>query len=168
VAQADEKVIAQNRQTVKKWLLEQQYSIEREGRDPGQAWAIYAVEVDRSFKFAASQPAGRPEVIAAAVTFDFSDLQSELERLPAKERDDFILGLWFKLLNLDIEFRAFGNPVHAVMFARHIYSDEFRRGVFWHSVGLLKRAYWMSQWTFQQRFNVPVSILTADESNAVN
>jgi hypothetical protein len=167
VAHADEKTIEQNRHTVKKWMLEQNYSIEREGRDPGQAWAVYAVEFGGQFKFAASEPAGHPEVIAVAVTFDFSDLQTDLYRLPAKERDDLILGLWFKLLNLDIEFRPFGDPLHAVMFASHIYSDEMRRGVFWHRVGLLKRAYWMAQWTFQQRFNVPVSLPHA-ESDSVN
>lgn len=167
VTHADEKTIEHNRNIVKSWLLEQNYSIEREGRDPGQAWAIYAVELGGNFKFAASEPAGHAEVIAVAVTFDFTDLQPELERMPAKERDDFILGLWFKLLTLDIEFRPMGNPLHAVMFASHIYIEELKRGVFWQRVGLLKRAYWMAQWTFQQRFNVPVSI-PVPESDSVN
>lgn len=167
VAHADEKTIEQNRHVVKKWLLEQNYSIEREGRDRGQAWAIYAIELGGNFKFAVSEPAGHPEVIAVAVTFDFSDLQAELYRLPAKERDDLILGLWFKLLSLDIEFRPFGDPLHAVMFAVHIYSDELRRGMFWRSIGSLKRAFWMAQWTFQQRFNVPISIPPA-ESESIN
>lgn len=162
----DEKTIEHNRNTVKTWLLEQKYSIE-ERRDPGQAWALYGLEVGGQFSFGVSELIGHPELITIGVKFSFQELQQDLERMPANEREDFLLDLWFKLLALDITFLPLGDPLNGVQFMAKIYVDELKRSVFWRHVQWIRRAYWIAQWTFQRRFSVPVSVPVAS-SDSIN
>ena len=149
----DQRAIEHNHNTVKAWLLEQNFTIE-ERHDQGQAWAIYATEVG-GFTFALSEPISHTEVVALAVTLSFQDYEHELNRLLPNERREFIQDLWFKLLEFDVEFRPIGEPPDSVMIGIHLYIDELKRGPFWRAVHTIKRAVWTVQWTLQRKFIDP-------------
>ena len=152
VTRADERTIENNRNLVRGWLLERNYSLE-DKREAGQAWAIHATEHESAYTFAVSQQVGRPEFIAPAIRFVPHELQREIDALPAPERGDLIWNLKMRLLDFDVGFRL-SEPFSSITFIDVIYTEELRRGTFFRRARLLQRAFMAAQWIIQRKFEV--------------
>lgn len=163
----EQKAIEHNRDTVKSWLLDHNFSVE-EKRAPNELWTLDAFELGRRFGFGVAQPKRNPEVISIAVTFSFEEFQEDLDSMLATERRDFVLDLWHTLLTFDIEFRPQGEPLNGVMLICYIYRDEFKRSVFWQKVRLIRRAFWAALWAFQKKFDRPLADPPIEEIETVN
>ena len=144
----------QTRNTVKKWLLEQRFSV-NDGSDVHHLWGLQAIDVNQGFGFGVSQPTRNPEVISIAVTFSFEDYQNELDGLPADERGDFILELWRTINTFDVYFKGNGDPLDSVLIVGYVFMDELRRSVFWREVHSVRRAFWAALWSFEKKFRRP-------------
>ncbi len=157
-----------SRDRVRAWLIAHEYSVEEKSQT-GQCWTLESFDSGRAFGFWANQPIDHPDIVVLSATFNFAGFQRELDLLPFAERSEFIFDLWFRLLQLDMEFRALGDPLNGIVLHAHVYIDGggLRRGEFWRNLRTLRRAYWACKLTFEKKFKRTLSLPPTDVLDTV-
>jgi len=140
---------------IRAWLLDQNYSV-HDSSEQDKAFVLVANESsDTGFGFGISQEAGKPRVIALALTLPFDRYQPHLSGKP-EERYSFLRELRLKLIQFDVEFNL---PLDfsSVMIAKHIYLDGLTEDSFWRHAHEMRRAMLLVIWTLEQKFSIPFS-----------
>jgi len=138
---------------IAEWLEKHHFAV-NEFKADGKLWA-YQVQSEQDFRFVVGVDERDPDIISFALKMPMHDYLTALSSLSIEEKNAFLFGLRFKLIDQNIAFSIPDHELGELIFVTYVLEEELTRKNALDAVDRLHKVAQITMWWFEWKLERP-------------